>query len=327
MDIVSIHRENSYKFIEDISHRATALLTNPYFVKNVGARICARVFGENKFINNDIEEFTYSAITSLRTGLKLNGLVSFDSCMESNIELNPREIHINGEWNYHALKASLDDPTQYRLHVLLGTIKLLHEFFHCLTPSFINYRNQHEPDLKPLTETPPDMGRKVVIRVSTKRGQKSTRFIGDMGFAMEEVLFGGQRLFHIPRQDDFHYSIEKLYLQEYDMKTLKPINYDVNVDLMWTMFAVPDQLFVIQDLDRFHNLKVELKPSPSKSLSSPRKRSSITRNTASPTKFSRQILESSSVGELFSTSSDDDSADDEVENQLSSLPLPAGRKT
>ncbi|CAF4124590.1 unnamed protein product [Rotaria magnacalcarata] len=121
--------------------------------------------------------------------------------------------------------------------------------------------------------------------------------------------------------------IEKLYLQEYDIKTLKPINYDVNIDLMWTMFAVPDQFFVIQDLDRFHNLKVELKPSPSKSLSSPRKRSSITRNTASPKNFSRQILESPSVGELFSTSSDDDSADDEVENQLSSLPLPAGRKT
>ncbi|CAF2118781.1 unnamed protein product [Rotaria magnacalcarata] len=96
---------------------------------------------------------------------------------------------------------------------------------------------------------------------------------------------------------------------------------------MWTMFAVPDQFFVIRDLDRFHNLKVELKPSPSKSLSSPRKRSSITRNTASPKNFSRQILESPSVGELFSTSSDDDSADDEVENQLSSLPLPAGRKT
>ncbi|CAF1590243.1 unnamed protein product, partial [Rotaria magnacalcarata] len=185
---------------------------------NVGARICARVFGEEKVINNDIEEFTYSAITSLRTSLKLNGLLLFDSCMESNIEPDPREIHINGE-------------------------------------------------------------------------------------------------------------IEKLYLQEYDIKTLKPINYDVNIDLMWTMFAVPDQFFVIQDLDRFHNLKVELKPSPSKSLSSPRKRSSITRNTASPKNFSRQILESPSVGELFSTSSDDDSADDEVENQLSSLPLPAGRKT
>ncbi|CAF3756676.1 unnamed protein product [Rotaria magnacalcarata] len=186
--------------------------------QNVGARICARVFGEEKVINNDIEEFTYSAITSLRTSLKLNGLLLFDSCMESNIEPDPREIHINGE-------------------------------------------------------------------------------------------------------------IEKLYLQEYDIKTLKPINYDVNIDLMWTMFAVPDQFFVIQDLDRFHNLKVELKPSPSKSLSSPRKRSSITRNTASPKNFSRQILESPSVGELFSTSSDDDSADDEVENQLSSLPLPAGRKT
>ncbi|CAF3921884.1 unnamed protein product [Rotaria magnacalcarata] len=111
--------------------------------QNVGARICARVFGEEKVINNDIEEFTYSAITSLRTSLNLNGLLLFDSCMESNIEPDPREIHINGEWNYQALKASLEDPPQYRLHVLLGTIKLLDEFFHCLTTSFINYRNEH----------------------------------------------------------------------------------------------------------------------------------------------------------------------------------------
>lgn len=97
MNIVSIHRENSYKFIEDISSRATALFTNSCFIKNVGARICARVFGENKAINNDIEKFTYSAIASLRTRLILNGLVSFDSYMESNIEPDPREIHINGE--------------------------------------------------------------------------------------------------------------------------------------------------------------------------------------------------------------------------------------
>ncbi|CAM4800392.1 unnamed protein product [Rotaria magnacalcarata] len=154
----------------------------PWYYHNVGARICARVFGEEKVINNDIEEFTYSAITSLRTSLNLNGLLLFDSCMESNIEPDPREIHINGEWNYQALKASLEDPPQYRLHVLLGTIKLLHEFFHYL---------------KPLTETPPDTGKQVITRVSTKRGQKSTRFIGDMGFAMEEILFGGQRIFFI----------------------------------------------------------------------------------------------------------------------------------
>ncbi|CAF1021318.1 unnamed protein product [Rotaria magnacalcarata] len=107
------------------------------------------VFSVKKVINNDIEEFTYSAITSLRTDLKLNGLVLFDSCMKSNIEPDPREININGEWNYQALKASLDDPTQYRLHVILGTIKLLHESFNYLTPSFINYRNEHGPDQKP----------------------------------------------------------------------------------------------------------------------------------------------------------------------------------
>ncbi|CAF4338490.1 unnamed protein product, partial [Rotaria sp. Silwood2] len=206
MEIIAIHRENSYKFLEDISSRAVALFTNPSFIKDIGGRICARVFGEHKTVDKEIEEFANSTMMNLRTRLIINGLVSFDSCMESNVELDPREIHINGEWNYQATKASQDDPIQYRLHVLLGTIKLLHELFHCLTPSFINYRNQHEPNLKPLTETPPDMGKKAVTRTERKRSEKSIRLIGDMGFAMEEILFGGQRIFHHARRDDFHYS-------------------------------------------------------------------------------------------------------------------------
>ncbi|CAF5098808.1 unnamed protein product, partial [Rotaria sp. Silwood1] len=58
-----------------------------------------------------------------------------------------------------------------------------------------------------LTEPPPDMGKKWVTNVRRKRGEKGIRLIGDMGFAMEEVLFGGQRLFHYPRRDDYHYSV------------------------------------------------------------------------------------------------------------------------
>ncbi|CAF4817518.1 unnamed protein product [Rotaria sp. Silwood1] len=324
---VVIHREQSFKFLDDISSRAVALFTNPCFVKNIGARMCARIFGEQQAINKDIEDFASFAMMNLRTKLMVNGLVSFDSCMESNVKLDPREIHINGEWYYHATKASLNDPTEYRLHVLLGTIKLLHELFHCLTPSFINYRNQCEPDLKPLTETPPDMGKKAVTKVRQKRGEKGIRLIGDMGFAMEEVLFGGQRLFHYSRPDDYHYSIEKLYLQEYDMKTFEPINYDINVDFLWAIFDVPEKLFVLRDFDQLRLLKIELPPSPQESStsSSSCKRFSTPINTASSTKISRQILESPSTGGLFNSDLDEDS-EDEIEDQLLNPWLPPGRK-
>ncbi|CAF3089715.1 unnamed protein product, partial [Rotaria sp. Silwood2] len=94
--------------------------------------------------------------------------------------------------------------------------------------------------------------------------------------------------------------IEKLYLQEYDMTTLKPTNYDINVDFMWAIFDVPEKLFVLQDLHQFHLLKTEPQLCPQKSLtSSPRKRSLATTDTEPPTKVSHPTLESPSTG-MFS---------------------------
>jgi len=58
-----------------------------------------------------------------------------------------------------------------------------------------------------LNETPPDMGRMAVTNVGRKRGENGIRLIGDMGFAMEELLFNGQRLFHHPRPDGYHYMV------------------------------------------------------------------------------------------------------------------------
>ena len=51
------------------------------------------------------------------------------------------------------------------------------------------------------------MGRKGVANTERKRGGKGIRFIGDMGFAMEEILFNGARLFHHPLPDDFHFLV------------------------------------------------------------------------------------------------------------------------
>jgi hypothetical protein len=64
------------------------------------------------------------------------------------------------------------------------------------------------------------MGRKGVANTERKRGGKGIRFIGDMGFAMEEILFNGARLFHHPLPDDFHFLVCFFtllfhYLQEY----------------------------------------------------------------------------------------------------------------
>ena len=58
-----------------------------------------------------------------------------------------------------------------------------------------------------LNEMSADMGRKAVARAERRHGEKGIRLIGDMGFAMEEILFGGQRLFHRAPNDDFRYKV------------------------------------------------------------------------------------------------------------------------
>ncbi|CAF1662749.1 unnamed protein product [Rotaria sp. Silwood1] len=110
------------------------------------------------------------------------------------------------------------------------------------------------------------------------------------------------------------------------MKTFKPTNYDINVDFLWAIFDVPENLFVLRDFDQLHLLKIEPPPSPQQSSTSlPCKRSSAPINTASPKKISRQILKSPSTGGLFNSDLDEDS-EDEIEDQLLNPWLPPGRK-
>jgi hypothetical protein len=79
------------------------LFTNPCFIKNIGAKICARVLGEEQMVTEDIEEFTKTTMLNLRTQVQLHGLLSSDSCMESNVECDPREIHVHGEVSQYFL--------------------------------------------------------------------------------------------------------------------------------------------------------------------------------------------------------------------------------
>ncbi len=101
--VIAIHREESFQFLDDISSRAAALFTNPCFIKNIGAKICARVFGEEQMVTEDIEEFTKKTMLNLRTQLQLHGLLSLDSCMESDVQPDPREIHVHGEVSQYFL--------------------------------------------------------------------------------------------------------------------------------------------------------------------------------------------------------------------------------
>jgi hypothetical protein len=58
-----------------------------------------------------------------------------------------------------------------------------------------------------LDETSPDMRRKLVTKFERRRVEKGTRLVGDMVFAVEELLFGDQRFFHHPRPSGYYYTV------------------------------------------------------------------------------------------------------------------------
>jgi hypothetical protein len=62
-------------------------------------------------------------------------------------------------------------------------------------------------DLCSLDGTSPDMGPKAMTKIRRKRGEKCIQLIGDMGFAMEELLFDVRRLFHHPQPGVYHYIV------------------------------------------------------------------------------------------------------------------------
>ena len=99
-----INKSSSFQFLDDICSRSVALFRNPYFIRNIGAKICARVFGEDQGVTNEIEEFTKTTMLNLRTEVQLHGLVSFDSYMESDVKCHPPRIHVHGEVSEHLPK-------------------------------------------------------------------------------------------------------------------------------------------------------------------------------------------------------------------------------
>jgi hypothetical protein len=72
--VITIHRQESFQFLGNISSQTATLFTNLRFIKNIGGKICTRVFGEEQILTKDIEEFMKTAMLNLRTGLQLHGL-------------------------------------------------------------------------------------------------------------------------------------------------------------------------------------------------------------------------------------------------------------
>jgi len=99
---------------------------------------------------------------------------------------------------------SLTQVEVYALHIRPYTF-ILRPYFDVLHDpvlrSYFSVYGRLQPcmfDLSSLDGTSPDMERMALTKIGRKRGKKCIRLIGDMGSAMEQLLFDGRRHFHHP---------------------------------------------------------------------------------------------------------------------------------
>lgn len=95
--IIIVATEQSNSFVNDIVSKAEALFRHKEFIKNIGAKLCASLFGRDKIVDNDIYTFTEKAMNNLRARVQVCGLYKLDSYMETNPMVNPKQISIHGE--------------------------------------------------------------------------------------------------------------------------------------------------------------------------------------------------------------------------------------
>lgn len=137
-------------------------------------------------------------------------------------------VYFQGGWVAEA-ERSFDEATPskiYMRHLALGVIKLIHEFAHCLTSKILAAAYDLQltvfssgRSVKALVATPPSMGQMFV-----KKGQPRK---GDMGFAVEEVIFRGYRVYAEFDDDGTVWAIKKLFAYKYDIGTSSFVPYSI----------------------------------------------------------------------------------------------------
>lgn len=148
-------------------------------------------------------------------------------------------LYINGEWFWEAehclnnVNVDRHDSVENirDIHCGVGTLKMLHEFMHILTPLFIDFdeylkdRVLKQENVAKLQITPEELGTRMDSTLGT---------IGDLGYVVEEHLLGdNQRLFVKRAKNstcDLFWKLHGIFTETilFDRVTKKPSEFSTN---------------------------------------------------------------------------------------------------
>ncbi|CAF3358257.1 unnamed protein product [Rotaria socialis] len=270
LDRFSSDLATQYPFINYIIARALIIINHDQFQHHVLNELCAEIVKSRTRDCNELQQFVQEECTQLKLQVcvdKLNVDNVLMQCETFNYnESQPCQIFISQLW-YKYILAIEPHIEEYKFHVVLGVIKLIHEVCHCCTRIFCAFASQINTDNKPIKVTPPNIGRKIVMTSPTrkalaskrKRGvfktrtvNKSTKEIDDMGYGGEQLLLG--TLSTLIDLNDFLLQIIRLRLDIHEKSSIASSKYTVDLNFIDTLFDI-DKLKVIDDLSQ---LKIKL---------------------------------------------------------------------
>lgn len=186
------------------------------FVDNLFLPVVLQVFDKTKvpaenFEKEELRTRCLEIIRLLRVEVRA-GTSNSLSFME--VEGKSKIIHVNAVWKHaaeetyysHSICPNPTNTFYSDQHVFLGVVKLLHELFHCLTPTILEMECEFQnksiaptsPPQKSLKVSPQSSQahqplqkyRGTPVLIGTNRPSRDSSPIGDMGYCMEEKLLG-----------------------------------------------------------------------------------------------------------------------------------------
>lgn len=191
----------SKRFLNSVVVRAHKIMSSTWFLQSV-VQLTQDVFVANGGVlgNQDFQTPIIAMLNSFPT------VIVGESCEDMDEVFaiaNPKkhQIVFNGYWLLKAQK--LPSGKQKKYHLGLGVINYLHEHGQLMTPFILQIERTLRGSRKSMTVVP------VKIGINGSENPGGRKWCGDMGFRLEEILFGGRIYAHFPTKD---WSIDFLYV-------------------------------------------------------------------------------------------------------------------
>jgi hypothetical protein len=170
LDQLSSTLASGYPFLNDIIQRALIILNNNQCYHHVLNELCAQVVKTRSNDSPELQQFVQEKCAQLKIEVSVDKLSIPGVLMQCQVshynESKPCQIFVNLsvnakknilfthiylsllQWYKSILKIDKHDK-EYELHIVLGVIKMIHEFCHCCTSVFCDFASSINHEKKP----------------------------------------------------------------------------------------------------------------------------------------------------------------------------------